>query len=84
MMADLILLRGMANVIACLIVRSLREGHSAGLGQDKSRKVRSGRAVEECRRIKHRARGATGPRNFLNHATYCDFRVKRTSRVPAP
>lgn len=83
MMAALTILRGMSHVLVCLFVRPEEESHPTERWQDKSRKLRRGRVVEEIRCIKHLARGATEPRSLAISTTRCDFRTTRTLRTLA-
>ena len=61
-----------------------RAEHSTAAWQDKSRRLRLGRAAEECRHIKHLARGATAHDSLLVRTTPCNFTTGRTSHTPAP
>jgi hypothetical protein len=58
-MGRLTILRGMAHILARLVVSPGRGGHTTDRRQDKSREVRRGRAVEEGRHIRRFAQGAT-------------------------
>ena len=84
MTADLTLVRGMSHMVVCLVVRPRRGNHPTGLWQDKSRKLRRGRMVEELRCIKHLIRGATEPHSLPICITDWHFTTTRTSRTPAP
>lgn len=83
MMFVLTILRGMSNVVVCLIVRPQGASDPTERWQDKSRKLRRGRTGEELRCIRHFRRGATEPRSFSTCTTHCDFTTTRTSRTPA-
>jgi hypothetical protein len=52
--------------------------------QDKSRRLRLGRAAQECRHIMHLARGATAHDSLPIRITPCNFTTARTSRTAAP
>jgi len=53
-------------------------------GQDKSRSLRRGRTVGECRHIKHFVRGATAHDSLPPETTHWRFDANRTSRASAP
>lgn len=84
MMPVLTILRGMSNVVVGLIVRPQGASHPTERWQDKSRKLRRGRVMEELRCIKHLTRGASEPHSLSICATRCAFTTTRTSRAPAP
>jgi len=58
--------------------------HSTAGWQDKSRRLRLGRAGEELRHIRHLARGATAHDSLRIRTTPCNFTTARTSCAPAP
>jgi hypothetical protein len=82
-MASLALLRGISDAVACLAVRPGSGSDPTARWQDKSRKLRRGRAVEECRRTRHFARGATARNSLPLRTTAWNFTTTRTSRAPA-
>ena len=82
-MARLIVLRGMAHILACLVVRPEAGDHPTDLLQDKNREVRCGRSVEERRHIKRFARGAIAQDSLPIGTTPSKTATTRTSRAPA-
>jgi hypothetical protein len=82
-MDSLALLRGISNIVARLVVRPGSGSHPTDRRQDKSRKLRHGRAAEECRHLNHLARGATAHHSLPIRTTPWNFATTRTSRVPA-
>jgi hypothetical protein len=83
-MSLLAFVRGISDLVARSTVRARGAGYSTALGQDKSRSLRLGRAAEECRHIKHLARGATAYDSLPSRTTPCNFTPWRTSPMPAP
>ena len=77
-------LRGISDGVARLTVRPAGGGHPTARWQDKSRKLRHGRAAEERRNFKHVARGATAVDSLPLRTTPWKFTTTRTSRVTAP
>src|SRR5262249_53311052 len=75
-MVSLALPRGISDVVA--------PSTATARWQDKSRSLRLGRAAEECRQIKHLARGATAYDSLPSRTTPCNFTTTRTSPTPAP
>jgi hypothetical protein len=82
-MSSLAVLSGMSNVLARLAVRPGRGGQPTDRWQDKSRKLPRGRLTEECRDIKHLARGATAHDSLPIRATACNCATTRTSPASA-
>jgi hypothetical protein len=82
-MCSLALPRGISNGVAHLVVRLGRGSHPTARWQDKSRKLRRGRAAEECRHIKHLARGANAHDRPPILTTPWNFATTCTSRAPA-
>jgi hypothetical protein len=76
--------RSMSHVVVHSSGRWGGRSNSTAGGQDKSRRLRLGRAAEECRHIKHLARGATAHDSLLVRTTPCNFTTGRTSHTPAP
>ena len=77
-------LRGISDSVAHLTVRPGGGGHPTARWQDKSRKLRHGRAAEERRHLNHFARGATKHDRLRLRITRRKFTSTRTSHVPAP
>jgi hypothetical protein len=75
----LALLRGISDVVAHSTVRPGEAGYPTARRQDKSRGLRLGRAAEECRHIRHLARGATAHDSLPNRASSCNFTTACTS-----
>jgi hypothetical protein len=82
-MSLLALLRGVSDIVARLMVTPGRGGHPTVPWQDKSRKLPRGRVTEECRDIKHLARGATAHDSLPIRATACNCATTRTSPASA-
>jgi hypothetical protein len=82
-MARLTVLRGMAHMLARLVVRPGAGDPPTDRWQDKSREVRRGRAAEERRQIRHTARGATAHDSLPIRSTPSRTATTRTSRAPA-
>jgi hypothetical protein len=80
-MSLLALFRGISHVVAHSTVRRGGAAYSTDRWQDKSRRLRLGRAAEECRRIRHLARGATANDRLPIRTTPCNFTTARTSRT---
>lgn len=83
MMRSLALRRGMSDSVARLAASPGGGGPPTARWQDKSRKVRRGRAGEECRHIRHLAQGATAHDSLPLCATPWQFSTMRTSCAPA-
>lgn len=83
-MGNLALLRGISGIVARLTARPGRGRHPTARWQDKSRRLRRGRAAEECRYVKHLARGAPKHHSLPLPTTPWNFATTRTSRVSAP
>ena len=83
-MDRLALLRGISGRIAHLTVRQWGGANPTARWQDKSRSLRRGWAAEECRRIRHLARGAPARDSLPLGAIHWHFAIMRTSRAPAP
>jgi hypothetical protein len=81
-MSLLALLRGVSNVVAHSTVRRGTAVDPTARWQDKSRRLRPGRAVEELRNIRHLARGATAHDSLPIRITPCNFTTAHTSRTP--
>ena len=77
------ILRGMAHILARLVVRPGRGGHPTDRWQDKNREVRRGRTVEERRYIRRFARGAIAHNSLPIDTTPSKTATTRTSRAPA-
>jgi hypothetical protein len=75
-------LREISDGVARLTVRRGGGGHPTARWQDKSRKLRRGRAAEEHRHFKHLARGATGDDSLPHGTTPWHFATTHTSRAP--
>jgi hypothetical protein len=82
-MGRLTVLRGMAHILARLVVRPGRGGYPTDRLQDKSREVRRGRLGEERRQIRHTARGAIAHDSLPIRTTPSMTATTRTSRAPA-
>jgi hypothetical protein len=78
------LLRGMSSIVAGLVVRPLRAEHPTARRQDKRRKLRRGRAGEECRHIRHLARGAPARDSLRIRTSPCNLVTTHTSRAATP
>ena len=78
-MSLLALLRGISGVAAYSTVRPGGAGYTTARWQDKSRRLRLGRAVEERRLIRHFARGASAHDRLPIRITPCNFTTVRTS-----
>ena len=83
-MSPLAVLRGISDVVAHLTLRPRGAGYPTARWQDKSRRLRLGRVVEECRNIKRLARGATAHDSLPIRTTPCNFTTARTSHRSAP
>ena len=83
-MTALSMVRMISHVGVRLTLRHGGGGQPTARWQDKSRRLRLGRAAEECRHIKHLARGATAHDSLLICPTPCNFTTARTSCAPAP
>jgi len=82
MTTTFMILRGMAHVLARLMMSPGRRRHSTERWQDKSRKLRRGRVAEECRRISHLTRGAITHDGLPIGTTVWKYTTARTSRAP--
>jgi len=83
-MSLLALLRGISAVVADSTMRPVAAEDPTARWQDKSRRLRLGRAGEELRHIRHLARGATARDSLSIRTTPCNFTTARTSYTPAP
>ena len=83
-MSSLPVLRGMSNVLACLVVRAGSGGQPTDRWQDKSREARPGRSVGKWRHIRHFARCATKRDSLQVQATLCKLDTSRTSHASVP
>jgi hypothetical protein len=81
-MSLLMLLRGISDVVVESTVRPGRAACPTARRQDKSRRLRLGRAEEELRHIRHFARGATAHDSLPIPTTPCNFTTARTSCTP--
>jgi hypothetical protein len=72
--------RALSSGLARLMGGLVREGSGGSGGQDKSREVRRGRGAEQCRDIRHFARGATAFHSLSIRTTRCNFGTIHTSR----
>ena len=81
-MSLLAFVRGISDLVARSTVRARGAGYSTARWQDKSRRLRPGRTVEECSHIRHLARGATAHDSLSIDATPCNFTTARTSCMP--
>jgi hypothetical protein len=81
-MSPLALLRGISDVVAHSTVRAGGAVYPTARWQDKSRSLRLGRAAEECRHIRHLARGAAAHHSLPIRITPWHFTSARTSRMP--
>jgi len=81
-MSLLALLGGISDVVAPSTVRPGGAKYSTARWQDKSRRLRLGRAAEELRNIRHFARGATAHDSLPIRITPCNFATAHTSRTP--
>jgi hypothetical protein len=79
-----VLLRRISDRVARLTVRPWGGGHPTARWQDKSRKLRRGRSVEERKHFKHVARGATAHDSLPLRTTPWKFTTTRTSPAPTP
>ena len=77
------ILRGMAHIVARLVVRPGRGGHPIDRWQDKSREVRRGRLVGERKQIRRFARGAITHHSLPIRTTPSMTAATRTSRAHA-
>jgi hypothetical protein len=82
-MGRLTVLRGMAHILARLVVRPGRGGHPTDRLQDKSREVRCGRSVEERRYIRRFARGAIAHNSLPIRTTPWKLAITCTALAPA-
>ena len=82
-MGRLTVLRGMAHILVCLVVRPGTGGHPTDRSQDKSREVRCGRVAEERRNIRRPARGATAHDSLPIRTAIWKCVITCTSRAPA-
>jgi hypothetical protein len=76
------LLRGIPGVVAYSTMRISAGEYPTAQRQDKSRRLRRGRAGEELRHIRHLARGATAHDSLPIRANPCNFTTARTSCTP--
>jgi hypothetical protein len=83
-MGILVLVRGISHGVARLTMRPAAGGHSTERWQDKSRSLRRGRAVEDCRTFRHITRGVPPHDSLSIPAIPWHFTTKRTSRPPVP
>ena len=82
-MARLTVLRGIAHMLARLVVRPGAGDPPTDRLQDKNREVRRGRTVEERRYIRRFARGAIAHNSLPIDTTPSKTATTRTSRAPA-
>jgi hypothetical protein len=83
-MNPLALLRGISDFVVESTVRRGAAEYPTARWQDKSRRLRLGRAGEERRDIRQLARGAKAHDSLPSRTTPCNFTTARTSCVPAP
>jgi hypothetical protein len=76
------LVRGISDIVALSMVRPGGAEYPTARWQDKSRRLRRGRAVEELRHISQFARGATAHDSLPIRITPCSFTTARTSCTP--
>jgi hypothetical protein len=76
------LVRGISVIVAHSTVRRGGAGYPTARWQDKSRRLRLGRAAEECRHIRHLVRGATAHDSLPIRTNPCNFTTARTSCTP--
>jgi hypothetical protein len=74
--------RGISDVVVESTVRRGAPGDPTARWQDKSRRLRRGRAGEELRHIRHLARGATAHDSLLFRSSPCNITTLRTSCIP--
>jgi hypothetical protein len=81
-MSDTSIVRSMSHVVVHSSRRWGRAEHSTARWQDKSRRLRLGRAAEELRHIRHLARGATAHDSLPIRANPCNVTTAHTSCTP--
>jgi hypothetical protein len=77
------LLRGISCIVVRLVVKPGAARDPSARWQDKSRKLRRGRAVEERKHFKHLARGAPAHDSLPLCVTRWHCSTAHTSRTPA-
>jgi hypothetical protein len=83
-MGSLALFRGISGVVADSTVRPGAAAYPTARWQDKSRRLRLGRAAEKCMYIRLLARGATVHDSLPIRTTPWKFATTRTSRAITP